>query len=257
MKRKMPKMALDRLQKVLAHMGVASRRGAEEMIADGRITVNGKKISTPGVKVDPEEDAIEVDGKLVTASQEEKIVILLNKPVGYTSTVSDPHAEHTIMELVEVEGKRLYPVGRLDKESRGMIFLTDDGDLAHKLTHPSFGVEKTYRVNAWGDIGQAEMEKMASGVELEDGMTAPAKVENVRIDGTKVRFTITITEGRKRQIRMMLRALGGRVSDLRRTNFAGLELGVLPEGAWRQLGRKEVAALRRRVDASAKKAGKR
>ncbi|PLX43633.1 MAG: pseudouridine synthase [Deltaproteobacteria bacterium] len=237
-------MAEERLQKVLAARGVASRRGSEELIAKGRVRVNGEVVKEMGVKVDPDRDMIEVDGVVAGKVKGGPVVVILNKPAGYTTTVSDPHAEHTVMELVDLEGRRVYPVGRLDRESRGLLLLTDDGDLAYKLTHPSHGVEKSYRVWARGKMGQKEIERMTTGIELEDGTTAPAKVVDVRIEGQKVRFDITIKEGKKRQIRRMVRALGGHVHDLYRFSFGGIEIGDRPEGGWRHLSRRELAKLR-------------
>lgn len=246
-------MTLERLQKVLAHRGVASRRASEELISSGKVKVNGVVVTELGTKVDEENDRIEVEGTEIAAGGQEPIVIALNKPKGYVTTVSDPHAEHTVMELVEIPGRRVYPVGRLDKDTRGLLLFTDDGDLAHKLTHPSHGIEKTYRVNAWGEIGPEEMKQLASGVEIEEGKTAPAKIENVRIEGKKIRFTITIREGKKRQIRKMVIAVGGRVSELTRTFFAGIPLGDIPEGAWRILTRREVTVLKRLASATVDK----
>lgn len=238
-------MTTERLQKVLAHRGVASRRACEELITAGRVRVNGVVVSELGVKVDPETDEITVDGK-ETEKQGRPVVIMLHKPKGYVSTTSDPHAEKTVMQLVDFEGRRLYPVGRLDQDSRGLMLLTDDGELANRLLHPSHGAEKVYEVRAWGKMDQKSFEIMAKGVDLEDGKTAPARVEEVRLEGDHISFRIAIKEGKKRQIRRMVRALGGRVADLRRVEFAGLKLGVLPEGRWRELSRAEADGLRRR-----------
>ncbi|TLN18071.1 rRNA pseudouridine synthase, partial [bacterium] len=193
---------------------------------------------------------IEVDKVEVAASEERAVVIALNKPEGYTTTVKDEHAEKTVMELLDLPGRRVYPVGRLDKDSRGLLLFTDDGDLAFKLTHPSHGIDKTYRVGAWGGLTPEDLKKMAAGVDLEEGRTLPAKLENIRIDGKKARFTITIREGKKRQIRRMVRAVGGNVSDLCRVSFAGIELGDIPEGKWRFLTKKEVANLKKLAEAS-------
>ena len=242
-------MSSERLQKILAHRGIASRRACEEIIAAGRVRVNGVVVTELGAKADPDRDAITVDGAKAE-KQGKPIIVALNKPKGFISTVSDPHAEKTIMELVRIEGRRLYPVGRLDKESRGLILLTDDGELANRLLHPSFDAEKVYEVRARGSLDQKSFEKMGSGVLLAEGRTAPAKVEEVRIDGEKSAFRIVIKEGKKRQIRMMVRALGGRVYDLRRVEFAGIKLGTLQEGYWRELTRAEADGLRKRFGLS-------
>lgn len=247
-------MTLERLQKILAHRGVASRRAAEELILAGRVRVDGETVTELGAKFDADA-VIEVDGRRIDGARE-PIVVLLNKPKGYTCTVSDPHAERTVMELVDEGGRRLYPVGRLDKDSRGLLLLTDDGDLAHRLLHPSVGVEKVYEVRARGTFTPQDFEKLAKGVALEDGITAPARVEEAQSGGNRVTFRIAIHEGRKRQIRLMVRALGGHVIDLKRIQFAGIELGALPEGSWRRLRPGEVGALRKRLVQSARKATK-
>lgn len=238
-------MTVERLQKVLAHRGVASRRACEELITAGRVRVNGRVVTELGVKVDPDADEIVVDGR-ETEKPERPVVIMLHKPKGYVSTTSDPHAERTVMQLVNFEGRRLYPVGRLDQDSRGLMLLTDDGELANRLLHPSHGAEKVYEVRAWGKMDQKSFELLAKGVELEDGKTAPARVEEVKLEGDRISFRIAIKEGKKRQIRRMVRALGGRVADLRRVEFAGLTLGTLPEGMWRELSKAEADGLRRR-----------
>ena len=238
-------MSSERLQKVLAHRGVASRRASEELILAGRVRVNGAVVTELGVKVDPALDVITVDGS-ETKEETRPVIVALNKPKGFVSTVSDPHAEKTVMMLVNMEGRRLYPVGRLDKDSRGLLLMTDDGELANRLLHPSHEAEKVYEVRARGDMGALQFEKLTTGVELEDGRTAPARVENVRVDGKLIAFRITIKEGKKRQVRRMVRALGAHVYDLRRVEFAGISLGILPEGHWRELSRAETDRLRRR-----------
>lgn len=239
-------MATERLQKVLAHRGVASRRACEEIIASGRVRVDGVIVTELGVKVDPDAVLIEVDGVAV-GEKLEPVVIMLNKPPGYVATVKDKHAEKTVMDLVQLEGRRLYPVGRLDMDSRGLLLMSDDGDLAHKLLHPSHFVEKTYEVRGRGELGRREIEKLASGVEIEGGKTAPAKLEEVKLEKERFRFRIVLREGKKRQIRLMVRALGGHVTDIRRTAFAGLQLASLQEGQWRELGPGEVHSLKKRV----------
>jgi pseudouridine synthase len=239
-------MTTERLQKVMAHRGVASRRAAEEMIAQGRVRVDGQLITELGFKVDPDAVVIEVDGELVGEKQP-PVVIMLNKPRGYVATVKDKHAEKTVMDLVNFGDRRLYPVGRLDMNSRGLLLLSDDGDLAHKLLHPSHLIEKIYEVRGRGDMTKKDMEKLSSGVDLEEGRTSPAQLEEVRMDKGRISFRIVLKEGKKRQIRRMVQALGGHVTDLRRTEFAGLTLGTLPEGHWRILSPGEVHALRKRV----------
>jgi 23S rRNA pseudouridine2605 synthase len=243
----------ERLQKVLAHCGVASRRGAEEIIASGRVVVNGEVVTEQGVKVDLNVDEVRLDGKRVLMPKGPSRVLMLNKPKGYVSTVKDPHAEKTVMELIDSDDRRLYPVGRLDKDSRGLMLMTDDGELAHRLLHPSHEATKVYLVRARGDVDQKDIEKLATGIMLEDGKTAPASLQDVSIQKDMIRFRITIKEGKKRQIRLMVRAIGAHVFDLRRVEFAGLGLGDLPEGKWRELSAPEIAKLRKQFGLSGRK----
>lgn len=238
-------MTPERLQKVLARRGLASRREAEEWILQGRVSVNGQRVQELGTRVDPDADRVEVDGVPIPAERA-PVVILLNKPAGYVTTVRDPHAEHTVMELLGGLGRRVYPVGRLDKDTRGVLVLTDDGDLAHDLLHPSKGVEKVYEVTASGELAEGALEKLAAGVELEDGhVTRPVRVSRVRQTASGVRFRLALKEGRKRQVRQMVRAVGGHVAELERVSFGGLTAGDLPEGSWRVLKKEEVERLRR------------
>jgi 23S rRNA pseudouridine2605 synthase len=237
-------MPPERLQKVLSRRGVASRREAESWILSGRIRVNGAAVRELGVKVDPAEDRIEVDGAPLPAERR-PITVLLNKPVGYVTTVRDPHAERTVMELVTGLKRRVYPVGRLDKESRGALLFTDDGDLAQLLLHPSRGVEKVYRVTAVGPFEATALQRLAEGVELEDGVTARARVWGVVRDRSRITFQIALCEGRKRQVRRMVQAVGWRAVDLERMSFGGLTTRGLAEGRWRILASREIDGLRR------------
>jgi 23S rRNA pseudouridine2605 synthase len=237
-------LAPERLQKILAHRGVASRREAELWIRSGRIRVNGEVVTELGAKADPEVDRILVDGRpLPDASA--RTVVLLNKPMGYVSTVRDPHAERTVMDLLHGLDRRLYPVGRLDRDSRGVLLLTDDGELTQLLLHPSRSVEKVYEVTAAGELDERALEELAAGVELEDGRTAPARVWGAVRSPGRTQFRVALKEGRKRQVRRMVRAVGSRVVDLVRISFAGLDAQGVPEGSWRRLTTEEVAALRR------------
>lgn len=228
-----------RLAKHLAHSGVASRRASETLIAQGRVTVGGLVVRDPARDVG-EDDRIEVDGRLLDGFQTPALYAL-NKPVGVLSTASDPHGRPTVVQLIPGESRRLYPVGRLDLDSEGLILLTNDGQLAHRLTHPRFEVPKTYRV--WvegGPVGQAALRALRDGVELEDGRTAPAQVCTLGRD----RLEITIREGRNRQVRRMCEAVGHPVSRLARVRFGPLELGDLASGAHRLLTEPEAQALR-------------
>jgi 23S rRNA pseudouridine2605 synthase len=228
-----------RLAKYLAHAGVASRRVAETMIAEGRVTVAGQVVLDPARDVD-EQHALAVDGRPI-AGPEQLVVYALNKPLGVLSTVQDTHGRPTVVSLVGDETRRLYPVGRLDADSSGLILLTNDGALAQRLTHPSFEVPKTYRVRVGGGtVGERELAKLRTGVRLEDGMTAPAQVRQV---GQGV-LEVTIHEGRNRQVRRMCEAVGHPVIALERVAFGRLKLGTLASGASRELTEAELARLR-------------
>jgi len=238
-------MTAERLQKVLAGAGVASRRKAEEIVAAGRVRVNGSIVTEMGVKVDPRRDRIEVDGRAIAA--EKPVTVLLNKPRGVVSTVRDPEGRPTVAELVRGVGARLYPVGRLDWATSGALLMTNDGDLAHALTHPKFGVEKTYHVKLAGAIGEEVLDAWRKGVKLDDGaVTRPAQaVFRVEVNEGGTWIQITIQEGRNRQIRRMAEATGVVVSKLKRISFAGISIEDVPIGTYRELTEKEIARLKR------------
>ena len=230
---------MERLQKIIARAGICSRREAEEMILAGRVSVDGKIIAELGAKAESNQK-ICVDGKPLTFDTE-KIYILLNKPRGYVSTVKDERGRRTVLELLgENFRERVYPVGRLDLNSEGLILLTNDGDLTNALIHPRFEVKKTYRAKISGDITEEKLDKLRAGIELDDGLTAPAKVyllgENL--------IEITIHEGRNRQVRRMFAAIGCDVKRLRRIKFACLTLEGLKVGKFRELTAEEVAKLK-------------
>jgi 23S rRNA pseudouridine2605 synthase len=229
-----------RLAKYLATAGVASRRAAEEIIGAGRVTIGGTVVIDPATAVDGTE-AIAVDGTPVTQAQA-TVVYAVNKPVGVVSTASDPQRRPTVIGLApKVETRRLYPVGRLDIDTTGLILLTNDGDLAHRLTHPSFEVEKTYRATVRNaPVRDRALRALRDGVELDDGRTSPAKVRRIAADTLE----ITIREGRKRQVRRMCEHVGHRVQRLERIGFGPLTLGTLKLGQARRLTGAEYAALR-------------
>ena len=227
-----------RLAKYLAHAGVASRRAAEQLIAAGRVSVGGEPVTDPARDVD-ESSGVAVDGRPVAPEARE--VHALNKPAGVVSTARDTHGRPTVVELVRSR-RRLYPVGRLDADSTGLILLTNDGELAERLTHPRYGVEKVYRARVQpARVSRRALEALRQGVELEDGRTAPARVRQPR-PGV---LEITIREGRKRQVRRMCEAVGHRVVELRRVAFGPLGLRGLEPGQSRRLSRAEVERLRR------------
>lgn len=247
----------ERLQKVLAQAGVASRRHAEQLILDGRVTVNGDIVSTLGTKVGTQ-DRIEVDGRSVDRS-EALHYYLLNKPVSVITSASDPQGRPTVVDIMKDVPVRVYPVGRLDYDTSGLLVLTNDGELAHRLMHPSYGVDKTYRVWVQGPISINALESLRQGVLLDDGNTAPAQVE--RVSGvskgaerdSKGRhlevLEVTIHEGRNRQIRRMFAAVGYSVVKLERISFGSLTQKsiVIPKGSYRALTVAEVKELRSQV----------
>lgn len=229
-----------RLQKFLAENGVASRRKAEEYIKQGRVKVNNKKVQEMGYKVSSQ-DKVFFDNQPVVLRQRKYQYLLLNKPTGYLSTVKvGREIGPTVMELLPKE-KRLYPVGRLDKNTSGLMIFTDDGDLALRLTHPRFAKEKEYEVEVKNPINQDFLRKMANGVMIDGQLTLPARLK--KINSTK--FKIIITQGRKRQIRLMCRALGNQVIKLKRLRINKITLGNLPEGRWRELSPAEIASLKK------------
>jgi 23S rRNA pseudouridine2605 synthase len=227
-----------RLAKYLASAGVASRRASEDIVRAGRVTVGGVAVTDPAGDVGPD-DAVAVDGAPV-AQPRHRVVYALNKPAGVVSTARDPQRRPTVVSLIPGTGARLYPVGRLDVDTTGLLLLTNDGELAHRLTHPSFEVEKTYRAEvANPPVREPALKALRGGVRLEDGKTAPARVRRL---GPGV-LELTIHEGRKRQVRRMCEAVGHPVKRLERLAFGPLVLGALPPGAHRRLTEAEVAAL--------------
>ena len=224
-----------RLAKYLAHAGVASRRAAEELIGAGRVRVGGEVITDPARDVD-ESSEVEVDGRPVAPEPRE--VWMVNKPHGVVSTAREPGRRRAVTELVD-SPRRLYPVGRLDADSTGLILLTNDGELANRLTHPRYGVPKTYLIELAHPPSEVDLDRLRRGVELEDGPTAPAEVERL---GER-QIQVTIREGRKRQVRRMAEAIGNEVEDLTRIRIGPLDLGDLRRGEARRLDRREIDVL--------------
>jgi 23S rRNA pseudouridine2605 synthase len=224
-----------RLAKYLAHCGVASRRRAEELIASGKVSVGGRTVTDPAREVD-ESSGVEAQGRPV--SPEPREVWIVNKPAGVVSTARDPGRRQAVVELVDSK-RRLYPVGRLDADSTGLIMLTNDGELANLLTHPRYGVKRGYRVRLRRPASESQLRRLRRGVELEDGRTAPAGVRRV---SPRV-LEVTISEGRNRQVRRMIEAVGNEVVKLARIRYGSIDLGKLPEGKARRLRRPEVERL--------------
>jgi len=231
----------ERLHKFMARSGVASRRRCEELIRLGRVTVNGSQVTVTVTMVDPAKDVVAVDGTRI-APPPDHLYLALNKPVGVVTTASDTHGRPTVMSLAPAGDRRLFPIGRLDMDSDGLILLTDDGDLAFALMHPSRQVPKTYSVELVRPVTSSDIRALESGVELEEGMTAPASVRVADKAGRVV--DITVSEGKKRQVRRMFAALGNQVGRLTRIAFGGVELGTLARGAYRELTEAEVRKLR-------------
>ena len=244
---------MERLNRFLARAGVASRRGADELIAAGSVLVNGERPPPSGVLVDPDKDIVTIDGRIVKPRTKHRY-LMLNKPVGVITTAKDEAARTTVLDAVGEEGlagHRLFPVGRLDADTSGLLVLTDDGELAFRLTHPRYKVAKEYIAVVAGSPSASDLESMRTGVQLEDGKTQPAEVEVVGFDpaaGTgRTEVRVVIREGRHRQVRRMLQAVGHKVQSLRRTGFGPLKLGRLKVGDWRVLGEGEIEALHRAV----------
>ena len=236
----------ERLQKVLARTGIGSRRVCEELIADGRVTVNGE-VAELGRRVDPDIDHVEVDNIPISV-REGLVYYLLNKPPGAVTTASDPQGRRTVVELVP-DDPRVFPVGRLDADTEGLLILTNDGDLTHRLTHPSFGVDKEYLAEVEGIPTPGQLRSLRTGVPLDDGMTAPAKASLVAPRGLR----LTIHEGRNRQVRRMCDAIGHPVQRLVRVRIGPVADRRLKPGEWRDLTQAEVRALETAVAQGARK----
>ncbi|MEW6109883.1 MAG: pseudouridine synthase [Nitrospirota bacterium] len=227
-----------RLQKIIAEMGVASRRKAEEIILEGRVTINGM-VAVIGMKADPSKDHIKVDGKLLV-KPEKKVYFILNKPRGVITTLIDPQGRPTIKGFLRGIKERVFPVGRLDYDSEGMLIVTNDGEFAHAVLHPSKKIPKTYLVKVKGVLEEEEIEKLRRGMRLDRHVTAPAKVRRLRKTENNSWIEMTIYEGKKRQIRRMLERVGHPVVRLIRIRINGLEMGELPPGTYRRISPDEM-----------------
>ncbi|MFH1287245.1 MAG: pseudouridine synthase [bacterium] len=237
-------MSQIRLQKYLAQCGIASRRYAEELMRLGQISVNAQKITNPGIKIDPEKDKVFFKNKLVVLPKSGGIYILLNKPKGYITTVKDVHAEKTVFDLLGGVQEKIFPVGRLDKNTRGLLLFTNDGELCFKLTHPKYEIEKTYYLKIKGGIADSDLSRLKEGIIVEGIKTSPAKVKVIKKDKDVSEIKLTICEGKKRQIRNMIKKLGYFLLDLKRIKFGYLELGDLKEGEFRYLTNEEIEKLK-------------
>ena len=240
-------MSETRLNAYLARSGVTSRRGADKLIASGSVLVNGHVPPPDGVLVDPARDVVTVDGRAVKPATQHRY-LMLNKPLGVITTAKDEAGRTSVLDVLGegASGHRVFPVGRLDADSTGLLLITDDGEVAYRLTHPRYKVDKEYIAIVGGSPSRADLARLRSGVQLEDGVTAPAEVDVLRVlPGPAAEVRVVIGEGRHRQVRRMLMAVGHRVLALNRTGFGPLRLGRLKPGNWRVLRDGEIAALRR------------
>jgi 23S rRNA pseudouridine2605 synthase len=229
-----------RLQKVMAAAGVASRRASEDLIAAGRVTINGE-IAELGAKCDPAVDVVELDGERINVDPD-RVYVMLNKPRGVVSTAEDPQGRPTVVELINLP-QRLFPVGRLDQDTEGLLLLTNDGELTHRLLHPSFEVERVYVALVPGPVRKRSLAQLREGVELEDGIARATRVRVLEEEHSKALVEIVMTEGKKREVRRMFGAIGLTVERLARVAYGGVELGELRQGKWRFLTHAEVGAL--------------
>ena len=232
-----------RLQKFLANAGIASRRKCEKYIIQGKVKVNGKVVTQLGIKIKPEQDEIYFNDKKVEGKKEEKIYILLNKPIGYVTTAKDQFNRPTVLDLIKGIDERIVPVGRLDMYTSGALILTNDGDFVYKITHPKNEITKTYTVTLIGIVNENDVEQLEKGVKLDTGfITSPAIVKILKTDYEKnnSRLEITIHEGKNREIRKMCEAIGKKVIALHRTKIANLTVKDLKIGEWRYLTKKEI-----------------
>jgi pseudouridine synthase len=242
----------ERLQKILSAAGIASRRLSEELIVQGRVSVNGQTVTELGTKADPSVDEIKVDGRRIKVEQRRRY-ILLYKPRGYITTRSDPQGRPTVMDLMKGVREYVYPVGRLDYDSEGLLILTNDGELAARLTHPRHEVEKVYEARVKGVPDEHTLDRLAKGVTIDGRRTAPAKVRAsdpiVKGGGEQTVITMTIHEGRQRQVRKMFETVGHPVVRLKRVKIGPIEDPHIPPGHWRELTPREVSALQRNAKA--------
>lgn len=235
-------MGEERLQKFISSCGVTSRRKAEELIINGCVKVNDVVVTTLGIKVDTENDVITINNERIYKS-ENNIYVKLYKPEGYVTTVKDQFGRKCVIDLIDMK-ERIYPIGRLDYDTSGLLLLTNDGDLANKLMHPKYHIYKTYIADVEGIINQSSIDKLASGVIIEDYKTAPAKIKIINSSKTSSKVQISIHEGKNRQVRKMFDSVGHKVVKLKRISFGQIELGLLKPGQWFYLSNEEINFLK-------------
>ncbi len=240
-------MAQIRLNKFLSQAGVASRREADRMIEEGRVAVNGEVIQAMGHKIDEEKDRVEVDG-IKVKPEKKHYYVMLNKPPGYLVSLKDSFGRPTVKDLLPTLKGRVFPVGRLDFNSEGLLLLTNDGELAFRLTHPRFEIKKVYRVRIKGTPESSDLRRLERGIILDDKKTAPARIKLLSSSSRESFLRVEIHEGRKREIRRLFDVIGHRVMDLQRMKFGSLSLGKLRKGKWRYLTRDEISRLKSQVN---------
>ena len=243
----------ERLQKIIAGAGVCSRRRAEELILLGSVTVNGEVVNTLGAKADPRNDIISVDGKVIEPDAQEHQYYLLNKPRGYITSTSDPQGRPTVMDLMGGVESRIYPVGRLDYASEGLILLTNDGEMANRLMHPSSQVRRTYAVKVKGDVTEEQLKQLRKGVQLSDGFVKPLRVARGERLQNKEWIEVTVTEGKNLEIRRLFAVLGLDVERLRRTGIGGLSIEQVPVGKFVRLTKSQVQEVFAKEEKAVKK----
>ena len=232
----------ERLQKIISAAGVASRRHAEKLITDGRVSVNNVVVTEQGVKADASKDIIRIDGKVISV-EKTKLYIALNKPAGFVTTLHDPQNRPTVVDLLSDVPERVYPVGRLDYDSRGLLLLTNDGDFAQKIQHPRYQKPKVYKVKIQGHPSREQLKQLGKGVKLDDGLFKPENIKLEKINDKSCWLQLTLREGRNRIIRRGFEAIGYRVASLSRESIGDLKLDGLKEGTWRHLTKKEIIQL--------------
>ena len=242
----------ERLQKIIATAGITSRRHAENLIIEGRVSVNNVVITKLGEKADAEKDVIRVDGKIIS-TEKTKYYIALNKPAGFVTTVHDPQGRPTVVDLINDVPERVYPVGRLDYDSRGLLLLTNDGDFAQKIQHPRFQKSKIYKVKVQGHLSKEELRQLGRGIQLTDDVFKPENLRLEKYNDKSCWLRLTLKEGKNRIIRRGFEAIGHRVAHLLREAIGNLQLGGLKEGEWRHLTKKEISQL---LDDTEKQKGK-
>lgn len=232
----------ERLQKIISAAGIASRRHAEKLIAEGRVSVNSILVREMGVKADAQKDLIRVDGKTISV-EKNMLYIALHKPAGYVTTMHDPQQRPTVVDLISDVPERVYPVGRLDYDSEGLLLLTNDGDFAQKMQHPRFQMPKVYRIKIQGRLSKEELKQLGRGIKLEDGVFKPENLQIEKFNDKSCWLRLTIREGKNRIIRRGFEVAGHRVARLIRESLGDLSLGSLKEGCWRHLTKKEIVHL--------------